>query len=1030
MTTDKNINNAADKKPQKKTKSGPRGEFKVVFKGKLLPGFDMERVIGNIVQLTKLPPEKIKKKFFSGKVVIIRRAHDEPHAQKLQQLFTNAGLEVFILRDVTKKISQDAKLLSSKQKQKQSAKKLKRSAKKYNRAILATVLWGVFLVMGVKLWNTYNVSVDVPDAVVDIEYSFANKPLLLMAHINLERLLSRQDYFVDRTEALSGEKPSVYKQLEQAGFDFKKSIKQIVSVAYIENQRMISQTVLLGQFSVDAVKRFLVKNYNGKVISSSGITRMTISELDESTCQQTNLMELSVEPERILISSDGYLDDLHQLLKQQAGTMTDLSDWKAYRSEKLISLAFFDPKRLNSNNVKSGPASSLPMMLTQDLIKKNQPADSLYASLGLQLIPPAGLLDVTINSQNKAWLNSTQSELLKQIEEMKSKSIGLNSLQRLLDKLTLEKVLPTENSEGQTGQLSMTLELDREFKKSIELSLRELSEKFFSVGLGGGVSGSNQKQVGEKIDTAPLKYWPQYNQSKFKPFNEDYDQFFKPAWIEGPFAISLDELLLESHEEGDQVVLQLRGKAQNIDNIGNKQAKIRITEVNDEQGQNVLAAVKCGQPTSDDAYFSSLGGLRTAYVNNKEVTYNELEVRQKVKLQQGIKFKHVKNMQGVIELNLATQTQSKEVAKTEQNLVIAEYGTRLLFKPSSIDSLSYTLSGNENKILAVRALNGNKDYLSRMSRSSMGNLFGGGLSIAEKYYGQIAFIEVVYATRFEAVTYPFTISKFPPYPSQDHWKYELEFAKLSSIKSWNEKNQDVEPLSLVQENNWNGDMQASWHEGPFNLALYALKTNKHFATSGLLMIKTPLIDELTNNLSALEIYIKSPQADENGAMGRSYFFPLKAKGYYMNGEFVADRDKPYMDGQLRFGLPYKNEEKPLTEINGDVVVHLAVSKHNTSFTDMSIGAIWEDEGLKMKLVRLGNEVMEFEVSGKRDQLLQITLIDSNQQRISTTDIQQSSQSWAKSGNIIVNYHGIPVKALLTVSEGQQTRRYPFSLKLK
>lgn len=76
-----------------------KGKYKVVFKGHLLPGYDMERVVANIVQLTKIPAEKITRKFFNGKVVIIRRAHDITHAQKLQQLFTDAGLEVFILRD-------------------------------------------------------------------------------------------------------------------------------------------------------------------------------------------------------------------------------------------------------------------------------------------------------------------------------------------------------------------------------------------------------------------------------------------------------------------------------------------------------------------------------------------------------------------------------------------------------------------------------------------------------------------------------------------------------------------------------------------------------------------------------------------------------------------------------------------------------------------------------------------------------------------------------------------------------------------
>lgn len=102
----------ADKKSNEKNEPAKKGAYKVVFKGRLLPGFDREQVITNIAQLTKLPAEKIENKFFNGKVVIIRRAHDQTHAQKLQHLFTKAGLEVFILQDaVQEEIEQDAEPL-------------------------------------------------------------------------------------------------------------------------------------------------------------------------------------------------------------------------------------------------------------------------------------------------------------------------------------------------------------------------------------------------------------------------------------------------------------------------------------------------------------------------------------------------------------------------------------------------------------------------------------------------------------------------------------------------------------------------------------------------------------------------------------------------------------------------------------------------------------------------------------------------------------------------------------------------------
>ena len=109
-STDKNVEQqpSSSKKTKKQDKSQPRGEYKVVFKGNVLEGFTKEQVVANIAKLTKLPSEKIQKKFFSGKAVIIRRAHDETHAQKLQQLFTNAGLEVVILKDATRKTSQQS----------------------------------------------------------------------------------------------------------------------------------------------------------------------------------------------------------------------------------------------------------------------------------------------------------------------------------------------------------------------------------------------------------------------------------------------------------------------------------------------------------------------------------------------------------------------------------------------------------------------------------------------------------------------------------------------------------------------------------------------------------------------------------------------------------------------------------------------------------------------------------------------------------------------------------------------------------
>ncbi len=43
---------------------------------------------------------------------------------------------------------------------------------------------------------------------------------------------------------------------------------------------------------------------------------------------------------------------------------------------------------------------------------------------------------------------------------------------------------------------------------------------------------------------------------QLKPFNKQYDSFFNPIWQQGPFALTIEEILLDK----EQIILQLRGK--------------------------------------------------------------------------------------------------------------------------------------------------------------------------------------------------------------------------------------------------------------------------------------------------------------------------------------------------------------------------------------------------------------------------------------------------------------------------------------
>ncbi len=1001
MSTD--INNKSDEQLKKKRPKKSRGRYKVVFKGRLLNGFSKETVVENISRLTKIPEQKIQQKFFSGKAVIIRRAHDEAHAQKLQQLFTGAGLEVIILKD---------RLPDTQADKPQNQQKKPNYQKKSRTLLVSVIVLLILAAIGVYLWLQYHRQLEVPQQITSIESSLANKQLIFLAYANYKRLNTLEKYLVNDPGALPGIDSDLFDHLKKSAIVPEKTLSHVLMASYLQDKKVVTHIFLLGQFPVAAVTKFLQKYYQGKVINGAG-NRIRIAQINPLNCKPLAYKEVLVEPNRIIISSDGELDNMIEILAKAPGQQTDVSGWDKYRSDKLLALALFQPEQ--SSELSSGIMSEV----VKDMAHKNPAVQSLFAGLGVQLLPAAGLVDIRLNSSDQKWLANMYTEFLQQIKAMKKKSKGLKSVRTLLNKVSIEQ---------EEGQLELNLLLDEELKSSVQRSVNDFIDIFFLMDVQQ-VKGTPVPSK-EKINDKPVQYRAQLDKNQLPSFKPQYDQFFKPFWQEGPFALSIEKLLLEK----DQIVLQLRGKGQNIDNAGNKQARIRIIAVENEQGKNVMANAACHKTASPDDYFSYSDAAKTAFVNNRPITYHELELRKKIRLKKGLDFSTVRTLKAEIDLNLPTRTEIVSFAKPAVNKEISKYGSRIIFKPSADDILIYTISGNGQRILAIRAQNKKHQYLSNSSVSSMTNLFGSGRSVTQNVQGNIAFVEVVYARAIEHLVYPVSMSKFPPYAADGQWQYPLEAVKLSSLARWNNLYQDYPSITLEAQNRWYGKRLAIWHEGPFNLGLYALKTSRYFGTTGRILLRTPVIDELRHNFSALEVVInnslkKKPLKDDKANNSQSGFYLLEAKGYYLNGEFVLDRNKPYMDTTIDFKLPYKNEKKPLTAIEGEIIVHLPLSKHNSSFSDLNIGALWEDEGVKVRLVRLSNTIMGFEVSGSKDRLLHISLLDKDNNRISMASINHGFGS-KQSEQILLHYQGVPVKALLTVSEGQQLRSYPFRLQLE
>jgi hypothetical protein len=75
--------------------------YSVIFMGEIITGFQKKQVIDNIMNITRLPKEKVLEKFFNEDVgrIVIKRTNNLEKARKYHGKFSRAGMAVGIQMD-------------------------------------------------------------------------------------------------------------------------------------------------------------------------------------------------------------------------------------------------------------------------------------------------------------------------------------------------------------------------------------------------------------------------------------------------------------------------------------------------------------------------------------------------------------------------------------------------------------------------------------------------------------------------------------------------------------------------------------------------------------------------------------------------------------------------------------------------------------------------------------------------------------------------------------------------------------------
>ena len=116
------------------------------------------------------------------------------------------------------------------------------------------------------------------------------------------------------------------------------------------------------------------------------------------------------------------------------------------------------------------------------------------------------------------------------------------------------------------------------------------------------------------------------------------------------------------------------------------------------------------------------------------------------------------SVSGHVELSLPTRTEAVTVPGGGPASTVRRDGTTFAVPKIEGESVSYQIAGAQDRVLALRGLNGGGQPLAQRAAYSSDFLFGEGVAGEKSFAGKVDRVEVVLATETQKLEFPFTLS--------------------------------------------------------------------------------------------------------------------------------------------------------------------------------------------------------------------------------------------------------------------------------
>ena len=693
------------------------------------------------------------------------------------------------------------------------------------------------------------------------------------------------------------------------------------------------------------------------------------SEKQDSAKSPHSIKFLYASNKIILLSNE--LTYANSLLTKIANKETNQPhlEWTEYRKQKLAAFMVINPK------ASAESASGMESYLAKKYLEKNSSIQALAGSLNIDLVQKNLGLDLSLFSKDSKYKEETLTAIEKYKTDVIADSAKFSK--------TLTEFLSGVKTQNSEDRLSISFSVGAGAPQKLRSILEEVLTSAFQP---LNIQMSDQNPSEEKIQDKPIDYKTNQAFQNFLKGSIKDDSNLGAHFMEGPFLASAYEMKFNQKQELQLVV---QGKIavpkeliENLTgNLTDRQitASLMIESVNSNNQKSVLVDERCVDKNT--MMGSSLNHEAETFISS--IQNETISINKALRLLANTQLEDIQEIKGKLSIQAPTVVQSFPLAlKVEE--AIEQKNFRFFISKLTPDSVTYTISGEREKLLEVRAYNKDGKALRNAGKFEI-NRSG---KITQSYHGKIQKLEIFVAQEFVEHSKAFLIKG--PLKGKIENKELLKTRPPQAIhkKTWDQTKGLNASTLKTDPNDWNiysGSKSPRASQSLGNIQLYLTHTTEGWDNQPKLHIYHPFIPELSEVMSALTLNLEAKLATVPAETKKLQQIHLLKYSYAIpSGEPVIQHrvlNQAYLLQNVLLNLDLKEGQK-LESLQGSLKFHLPTKISSQKLTLDQLWKSVEVSGMKITLEKIDLSFMKgshIRIEGNLEKLVNLYIKDSRGQ---------------------------------------------------